>query len=370
MKGDSAGWTNRQGLGSMSVPTRPVVLDYRVTTMKFRDQVFKGKPKTTKYYRNMRSMSTFQNRNLDNYPMPHGRDDAVRSASGHREARRLKQVGMNRAQLDSEKMREHSKQMFDNVIKHVGHNGAESDHNRGNDKRTRLASENLQNGFRSTVSSRLSQRGKGCDIYSESSRHNGPSRDGSILYNSRQLLLNAIRLRPHSEPVGIFNHEKNKCKPGLNEAIYEKNINYTVRPNHSSLHSRAESVACSTVTGSVCSSTDYILVPLNDTFKDIDRRFSLDLSLSDLNDSLETDRDTFDEDADLSSVFKSASCRRESHMLPPSASCGIRLVSLDEDSSSESEDEAGTKTPQTKGDSKKADTVPPYKTVDKGARWG
>lgn len=364
MKGDSAGWNSRQGFGNMSTPTRPFVSDYRVTTMKIRDQVLKGKPKTTKYYRNMRSMSTFQNRNLDNYPMPHGREDAVRSASGHREARRERQDGMNRARLDSEKLREHSKQMFDGVVKRVQKNGAESDHNKTNDKRTRLTSENLQNGYRSTVSSRLSQRGKGCEFYSECARNNGPSRDGSVLYDSRQMMLNAIRTRPHSEPVGIFNHEKNKCKPGLNEAISEKNVNYTVRPNRSSLYSRAGSVACSVLTGSMCSSTDYVLVPLNDTFKDIDRRFSMDISLSDLNDSLETDRDTFDED----SVFKPAFSRRESQMLPPSASHGIRLVSLDEDSLSESEEEAVPKPVQTSVASKKADAVTPHKAADKGAR--
>ena len=366
MKGDSAGWNSRPGFGNMSTPTRPLVSDYRVSTMKLRDQVSKGKPKTTKYYRNMRSMSTFQNRNLDNYPMPYGREDAVRSASGHREARRMKQDDMNRARLDSEKLREHSKLMFDGVVKRVKQNGAESEHNFNlvNDKRTRLTSENIHNGHRSTVPSRLSQRGKGCEIYSECVRNNGPSHDGSVLYNSRQMMLNAIRIRPHSEPVGIFNHEKNKCKPGLNEAISEKNVNYTIRPNRSSLYSRAGSVACSVLTGSMCSSIDYVLVPLNDSFKDIDRRFSLDMSLSDLNDSLETDRDTFDED----SVFKPAFSRRESQMLPPSASHGIRLVSLDEDSSTESEDEAGAKSIPTSVASKKADAVTPHKPADKGAR--
>ena len=358
MKGGSAGWNSRQGVMNMSTPTRPFVSDYRVATMKMRDQVFKEKPKTTKYYRNMRSMSTFQNRNLDNYPMPHGREDAVRSATGHREARRMKQDGMNRARFDSERLREHSKQMFDGVVKRIEQNGeSENDLNTINDKRTRLISENSQNGYRSTVSSRQSQRGKGCEIYSECARHNGPSRDGSVLYNSRQMMLNAIRIRPHSEPVGIFNHEKNKCNPGLDKEIDEKNVNYTLRPNRSCLYSRADSVACSVVTGSICPSTDYVLVPLNDTYRDIDRRFSLDMSLSDLNDSLEMDKDTFDED----SVFKPAFSGRESQMLPPSASHGIRLVSLDEDSSSESEADLGPKPTQPSPImvSKKADPVKP-----------
>lgn len=378
MKGDIPDWGTRTVAASMTYSQVSQVSDYSVMTMKLRDQVFQAKPKTPRNYRNMRSVSSFQNRNLDNYPMPHGREDALQSARDHRQDRRLKHENMNRIRLDSEIMKDYSKQMFDSVIKCVSKSGQDTVNSRQNHQQNRSCNESklLQNGVRNTSLSRCSKtcspstRDKIHVSCTDMSRNNGPTRDGSILYNSKQQLLNAIRIRPYSEPLSIFNHEKNKSKPGLNETISEKNINYTIRPNRSSLYSRAGSVAYSAITGTSCSTADYVLIPLNEDYKDMDRKFSMDLSFSDLNNSLEIDRDTctFDDDTDVSSVFKHDTSRRESRMLPPSASHGIRLVSLDEDSSSESEEEAEEKSPHATSDPKKPEPVSQHKPMEKGSK--
>ena len=332
MKGDETLNIPRSGLGSILTPSRPIVADYRVTTMKLRERVLNGRPQNQRYSRikALRSAPPFQNRNLDNYPMPHGREDAIRSASGQRQQQMEKRDNINRARVDSESMKDYSKQMFDVAVKTVAKNGVNANNFKNRSKtRSEKSSENI----RSNASSRTSVR---CNVYNlsfdDSKCNNGPSRQGSILYNTRQQLLNAIRIRPHSEPVNIYNHEKNKSKPGLIDAIHEKNINYAVRPSRSSLHSRTGSVAGS-LAGSTTTSSDYVLVPLNDNC--VHKKFSSDTSFSDLNDSLE---DVFDEDGDLNSMFKPVSLP-ESRLLPPSATYGLHLVSLDEESSSESEEE-------------------------------
>ena len=346
------------GNGTMMTTDRRMTSNYQEATMKLRERVLSQNRRT---YRNksFRGAPPFQNRNLDNYPMTYGREDAVRSASGHRQEKRLKQANISKTKLDSETLKDYSKQMFDVAVKTVGQNGINVNDNHRNN--SRMASESIQISTRSTASSRLSMRCNTSTSFSDCRRNNGPSREGSIIYNTRQQLLNSIRIRSHSEPVILFNHEKNKSKAALKEAINEKNLNYTVRPSRSSLYSRAGSVAGSTFGGSTCSSSDFVLVPLNDNY--IDKKYSSDLCFSDLNDSLETDKDTFDEDSDLNSVFRSPS-QTKSRMLPPSATYGIRLFSLEEDSASESEEEMA----HTPADSKKVDASPQHKPLDKNPK--
>ena len=334
MKGNEKLSSPLVGFGSNLAPSRPIVADYRVTTMSLREKAFSDRQKNLRNakIKQLRSAPSFQNRNLDNYPMPYGRADAVRSASGHRQERREKQDNINKARRDSETLADYSKQMFDVAVKTVDKNGVCVSNSRS-DVRTKSESVSHVNDVRSNASSRSSLR---TDVYTLPSddvkRNNGPSRGGSILYNARQQVMNAIRIRPHSEPVNIYNHEKNKSKPALIESLHEKNINYTVRPSRSSLYSRAGSVTGSSLAGSTSTSSEFVLIPLNDNY--VDKKFSIDLSFSDLNDTLD---DAFDEEGE-NTVFRHSS-QPNSRLLPPSSTSGIHLFSLEEESSSESEGE-------------------------------
>ncbi|MEW8341106.1 MAG: hypothetical protein AB2708_14760, partial [Candidatus Thiodiazotropha taylori] len=185
MKRDARSSIPSLGNGTMIATNRRMTSDYQEATMKLRERVLSQNRKS---YRNrsFRGAPAFQNRNLDNYPMTYGREDAVRSASGHRQEKRLKQANISKTKLDSESLKDYSKQMFDVAVKTVGQNGINVKDNYRNN--SRMASENIQTGIRSTASSRLSMGCNTSTSFSDCRRNNGPSREGSIIYNTRQQL--------------------------------------------------------------------------------------------------------------------------------------------------------------------------------------
>ena len=57
---------------------------------------------------------------------------------------------------------------------------------------------------------------------------NGPTRDGSILYNGVPLLLSSIRTRPKSEPPGRFDHLRGTYAnyPYIQRTLEHSNCDY------------------------------------------------------------------------------------------------------------------------------------------------
>lgn len=322
--------------------------DYLITTMKLRDQVMASKPQkhnsSSKLIRNMRSAPPFQNRNLDNYPMPHSRDDAVRSARGQRADKKYSAVRMTKSRAESGLMREYSKQMFDFSVTNVKNIRNKDKMNNGteNGKNHRSKSET--------------------DCYADlrnKERTNGPTPDGSALHNRRQKVLNSIRIRPHTECQTQFRHERTASSSNVQHAICDKNRRYRVRSvTESSARPRSHF-------GNVSlAGSDFIFIPVDQSSvngwvsneRTNSRRVTVDGSLSESyeSDSLEATfgRDPFDDFDDKNNmtnednVANSTTLKNSSSytsysrsLLPPDVSCNVRLVSLDEASSSESEEE-------------------------------
>lgn len=329
--------------------------DYFITTMKLRDRVLTARaPVQTNYrktIRQLRSAPPFQNRNLDNYPMPHNREDAVKSARGHRAEKRDKTSKVLKERAASGLMREYSKQMFDFSVKNV---------NNSNGYRCRYENNN-----------RVPSRAKSEPEHSVMARTNGPTPDGSILHNRKQKVLNSIRIRPHVEYENKFHHERTYSRLSLEHTISDKNRHYRVR-------SVTETSRPMSVIGNASvASSDFIFEPVDQSSEvnglcvqnaACQRRPTLETQLSTNEETDSMDgvfgKDPFD-DIDGETNLPGWEVKRINHvvrpsvstLLPPDVSCNLRLVSLDEESSSESEEEKEEPVPEVK----KPEPPPPSK---------
>lgn len=331
MKGGTNEWTTRRDIRSPSTSINANTQDYLITTMKLRDRVLtaqtQGKNQNRKKIRNMRSAPPFQNRNLENYPMPYNHEDSVRSARGIRAENRDMSSRMAKTRADSGLMREYGKQMFDFTVKNLknsrdGQYKIRYDINRSAQSRSTLDNEHIV------------------------STTNGPTPDGSILHNRKQKVLNSIRIRPHMEYESKYHHERAGSVLSLQHTISDKNRHYRVRSVTDGIRPASE-VGNVSVAGS-----DFIFIPLdqsselngmNSRENLCSRRATIDTTLSDYNE-IETifGKDPFDDiderDSSFSGEFKPTN-QSTRMLLPPDISTNLRLVSLDEESSSESEDE-------------------------------
>lgn len=340
--------------------------DYLVTTMKMRERVQTARCNSQgktyrKTIRTLRSAPPFQNRNLDNYPMPHSREDAVRLAKGSRLLKRDTARRMMRERTDSGLLRDYSKQMFDftvrnvsnpNIIRHFCDN---ADHSPGRSK---------------SGAKKVSRK------------TNGPTSEGSALHNRRQQVLNSIRIRPHPDDESRFKHERATSSLSVQHAINDKNRQYRVR-------SVAECTRPGSIIGnSSLAGSDFVFIPMDQSSEnslspfrsDItdmrnQRRNTQDIILSEYTDEDSLDavfgKDLFDEEEDRTSSIcghvKNSNAhqpRRLSHLLPPEISCNLHLVSLDDASSSDSEAEK-EEPPQ---EMKKPEPPPPVKSTARGKK--
>jgi hypothetical protein len=237
---------------------------------------------------------------------------------------------MVKACADSGLMREYSKQMFDFSVKTV---------NNTNVYGKRINQGPIKTHVENDISIPI--------------RTNGPTPDGSVLHNRKQKVLNSIRIRPHTEHEGKFHHERSNSRLSLQHTISDKNRRYRVR-SVTEYSRRPVSV----VGNASVASTDFIFEPV-ETNGELNGVHDLDMfhhrrhTVHDMPEYDETDsiegvfgKDPFDEVEDcysnVSSDYKHAQNKTRPTMtslLPPDVSCNIRLVSLDEPSSSESEEE-------------------------------
>lgn len=331
MKGGINEWTARRDMRSPSTGANANTQDYLIATMKLRDRVLTAQSQSQnqnrKRIRNMRSAPPFQNRNLDNYPMPYKREDSVRSARGIRAESRGMTSTMAKSRADSGLMREYGKQMFDFSVKNVnsssdGKYRIRHDINRRAQSKTTLDNEHIV------------------------STTNGPTSDGSILHNRKQKVLNSIRIRPPMEYESKYNHERAGSAFSLQHTISDKNRHYRVR-------SMTDGVRPSSEVGHVSvAGSDFIFIPL-DQSSELNGmnsrehlcsiRQTIDTTLSEYNE-IETifGKDPFDDIDERDSCFSGElkpTNQTTRMLLPPDISTNLRLVSLDEESSSESEEE-------------------------------
>lgn len=315
--------------------------DYFVNTMQLRKLALSGRQQTGRSSRYLKSAPPFQNRTLENYPMPHGREEVVRSAHGQRSERQATAARMSRARVDSGSMSEYCKHMFDFTVYSTGTN------------------KNLTiNSARDTkYRTRRCERSKSETSYSNKTdlngyRTNGPTPDGSTLHNHKQKVLNDIRIRtPH-----VYENDKPRAcsRNNLQDTISEKNKHYRV------LSVSGDSRQGSAFGTRSISSSEMVFVPINSCSNGSDlfcraahnsSRQTFDPSMSEYLDteSIAT-HDPFDDNDEkslctsddfrpLTQSTRPSSSATTHSMMPPTTACSIRLVSLDEETSSEEEEE-------------------------------
>lgn len=361
--------------------------NYWVTTKVLRDKVLADRNQGPSYANRkyaFKCTSAFQKRNLDNYPMPNTREDAQKSAQSHRTHRRhtVQATGQNTAYSGA--LKSYSKQMFEFAVKCAN----ENHENNSQGKRVRSKSEHLDRGLNSSVHDGRQPLRRQGSSYSTTSNatvqccasgsnpdracvsRTGPTPEGSILYNNKQRVLNSIRLRPSSESQVARNFNNHRLS--LRETSSDINRHFKVLQTNckTSQESRRSSVAGS----------DYVFIPVGEesdyhVIPERVRHMSAVNSVFELNES-DVSEDCFEEgtDGSLLNGYRNGdmgplASTPPSHphppiqrpLLPPSTTSNIRLVSLDESSSSESDEEPEVPPTETK----KAD-LPPSKTPQKG----
>lgn len=268
----------------------PYLLDTRVRNMKLSERLLCRKSRDRKLM--LPCDSPFQKRNLTKFPMEHNRTEAKQKADKQHLTRKLTEDKVRKAKIDSESMRQYSLKMFDNAVEVF----ASKTDNR-HELHLRLKS-----------------------------AHNGPTHDGSVLYNKRSSVLNSIRLRPKSEPPTRFNHLKSEViQPQIRQTLCRSNREYTVSPT------KLQPSSCRSVS-MMSNRSDFMLIPNGSLSSDDE------FGRSELNDSV------FEENDNTCSSNASSSVAMDPCFLKrnlPSAE--IHFYSIEEDSCSE---DSVSKTPE------------------------
>ena len=268
--------------------------------------------------------------------MPHGRDDAIRSAHGQRSQRRATTARLTRVRAESGSMSDYCKHMFDFSV-----------HTAGQDNSTVQSGETP----RKMVQRSRSEAGYSARSTCSSLRTNGPTPDGSILHNQKQRVLTDIRVRSQND----YNTHRASSRNSVQDTINEKNRQYRVRSvmKYDSQRGLANGTHMST------NGSEMLFIPMsqqtdtNLVYRHLPDSTRLE-SVPSVSDYMESEsiatHDPFD-DQDVRSIAISDDFRPTNHssrpnsclstrtMLPPTTACSIRLVSLDEESPPETEDE-------------------------------
>jgi len=340
--------------------------DYFVTTMELRKMASAEKPQKRQLFKYAKFAPPCASRTLDNYPMPHNRADAVRSAKGHRTSKQDAGQRMATTTVSSGAQREHSKDMFNFCVRNV--NNINLNVNSFNDTSSRQSvttNKGKENSYKSYSSASAAYHSQPEVDRKPSYSNNGPTPDGSVLHNRRQKVLNDIRIRPHHETESRYNHERTQSSLSLRTAISEKTRAFRVLSTSDS--SRQDQ----SFTTSRLNSSDFIFLP-NDGRMDGDNEHNAHDTLNGLRSNVTSTlstyaeydsydvRDPFD-DVDSRSLSMGGEFKPIDHssrpnsliqpkrgLLPPSTPCRMRIVSLEEATSSESEGEAEDGTPEVK----------------------
>ncbi|XP_069126058.1 uncharacterized protein [Argopecten irradians] len=239
-------WANLTNFGN--IPNMKEALlskqqsDRRILNMKLKQRALTGKPQNKRF---SPSASTLQGREPRRYPMEYSREDSTRVGRQHQTLRKQLEQRVHNARIDSGSLRQYSLGLFDSVVQNVNKNDI-------NIKPKQPA----KNPSVSNISDKEKENEKKV-IRPQTAVHNGPSHDGSLLYNKRGKVLNSIRLRPQSEPIGRYNHEKGKLvPPEIQRTLCQSNNEFRVLTSSMSIHPLSPRSTSSSI-------SEFKLVPLN-----------------------------------------------------------------------------------------------------------
>ena len=177
---------------------------------------------------------------LDDFPMEHGVRDAQQRAVSSRQERSRLQERLQSARLESGTLREYSRRRFQSVVELETKPHPPPPlppppplspfHNSSQQQRQ----QQQQQAQRAYPTSRpKTTDGSGYQVsctnpVTPTTPTNGPTRDGSILYNGVPLLLSSIRTRPKSEPPSRFDHLRGTYAnyPYIQRTLEQSNCDY------------------------------------------------------------------------------------------------------------------------------------------------
>ncbi|XP_021340362.1 uncharacterized protein LOC110441514 isoform X2 [Mizuhopecten yessoensis] len=218
--------------------------DRRILNMKLKQRALTGKPQNKRF---VSSASTFQGREPRRYPMEFSRDDSTRAGKQHQALRKQLEQRVHSAKIDSGSLRQYSLHLFDSVVQNFNKNDSNNKQKQKPKKQPCMSNKNDDEEKEKKI------------IRPQTAVHNGPSHDGSLLYNKRGKVLNSIRLRPQSEPVCRYNHEKGKIvPPEIQRTLCQSNSEFRVLTTPMSVHPPSPRSRSSSI-------SDFKLVPLNGT---------------------------------------------------------------------------------------------------------
>lgn len=279
-------WAAQSRVGTSA----PYKSDSRFRNIRLNERLLTGKSRQRKLI--LPSDSPFQKRNLNKFPMEYSRTQSKHNADGQHFIRILAEERVRKAKSESENLRQYSLKMFDNAVEVQTHHL---------DQRRVL----------SELPSRIM------------SAHNGPTQNGSLLYNKRSNMLNSIRLRPKSEPPSRFNHLKSETvQPQIRQTLCRSNREFTVSCVSTTKSQTSRSVS------TVSNKSEFMLIPNGSVCSD-GQNLDSDMGKSEINDSVFDDNDNYSNSS--SSVSMDPSFLKRN--LP---SAEIHFYSIEEDSASES----------------------------------
>ncbi|XP_052257817.1 uncharacterized protein LOC127862654 isoform X2 [Dreissena polymorpha] len=342
--------------------------DYFVTTKDLRKIALSGRQTSNRNIKYKKFAPTFENRTLDNFPMPHGREDAVRSALGFRAEKRDARQRINNVRNDSGSLRDYSKQMFEFSVKNA------------NQMKTKPTQRELTSRHRVNEerNMRLNSRSKLEASHRPDVWCNGPTAGESALNRCRRRTLNAIRIRTVPEPETRFYHDRSSSCLSIRSTLHDKNRSFRLQSVNGVNNSRSDSIH----SNSLVAGSEVIFVPLDDInekyYSDLNGRSNLTSMLSMYTDNDDdTTRDPFDDFDErslsigpdfkpLDHSSRPGSLVQRRGLLPANTPCQLRLVSLDETTSESESEELTEAPPPPPPEVKKPDPPPGKLSVRRG----
>jgi hypothetical protein len=200
-------------------------------------------------------------RTLDKYPMQYSRSELHSRLSAHRAHRLKLQIQVHHDAHTSASLCNYGKQLFNDTISKSGSLNSSS----GSDS-------SLGGAFSSSLPNiAFTAREKKAESPSyapyahggrPTTQHSGPSRQGSVLYNPKPTLLNAIRLRANSEPPPPAPSPSRTHTADIAATLRNSNVAYRVVSggNGAGTFSRGSVYSCPPV-----AYTNFVLVPAHET---------------------------------------------------------------------------------------------------------
>ncbi|KAL8583489.1 hypothetical protein ACOMHN_056299 [Nucella lapillus] len=167
---------------------------------------------------------------LNDFPMEYGVKDALQRSVTSRQERSRLQDRLQSARKESETLREYSRRRFQTVVDWEARPSPQP-----------VTVPKIQPSARPKTTTGARPLSL---THPLSTPTNGPTKDGSILYNGKPFLLSSLRTRPSSEPPSRFDHLRGahgKAYPYIQKTLEQSNCEYRVgaSPCHTAREDRA-----------------------------------------------------------------------------------------------------------------------------------